>query len=104
MEKRSHPMNTVRRNKKSGHPGYVYHQRGHYYEYIGITHDSDNGKNIALEVNPEPGNTSQAYIKPQPERSPTSNFTEQLHGWTIADIDKPKVESVKKKPFRKNGK
>lgn len=103
---RSHPMRSIRRNRKSGHPAYVYHQRGHYYENIGITHDGKNG-NIPLDVNPEPGNTTTAYIKPFPEIHREEDLKEVLPDWKIAESDMPKIERVKQrlpKPSRKNGK
>lgn len=69
-----------------------------------LTHDSDDGKNIPLEKNPEPGNDSQAYIKPNPEESRKENFKETYSGWKFADEDKPKVKKVQKKPIIKTGK
>ncbi len=104
MGKDNHPMNAFARHKKSGHPNWIYEKHGNFYKHIGITHDSDDGKNIPLEKNPEPGNDSQAYIKPNPEESRKENFKETYSGWKFADEDKQKVKKVQKKPIVKTGK
>lgn len=104
MSKSKHPMDVFAKNKKSGHPGWIYEKRGNYYAHIDITHDDDNGRNIPLKVNPEPGNTSQAHIKPNPKMSRTSDFKERYPHWRFDEQDKKKVNAVKKKPFKKNGK
>ena len=100
--KRNHPLNTFRKNKKSGHPTYAYHQRGNFYEYISITHNKEG--NLPLNVNPEPGNKSKAYIKPNPERGRAEDLKEKLPNWEWDSTDITTVESVKKKPIKKKGK
>ena len=89
--------NEFRKHKPSGHPGYIFNEEGNYYDFIGITHSSDGGKNIPLEHNPEPGNDTQAYIKPQPESDQKSHFKNRLNGWKFNPEDALKVEEVKKK-------
>lgn len=101
MSKDDHPMDMFAKNKKSGHPNWIYEKRGNTYVHIGITHDADNGKNIPLNKNPEPDNDSQAYIKPYPEASRKENFKETYSGWKFSDEDKPKVKKVQKKPIKK---
>ena len=100
--KNTHPMNMFARNSKSGHPAYVYHKLGHNYFNIGITHDSADGQNILLNVNPEPGNTSEAYIKSNPEIGRDKNFNEKLPDWKFDATDLPKVEAVKQKSPKKH--
>lgn len=97
-----HPMNVFRKNKRSGHPAYVYHQNGNYYEYIGITHNPTG--NIPLNVNPEPGNDSKAYVKPQPEIVRRKNLVDPLPNWKFDESDKETIEKIKKKEPKKNGK
>lgn len=104
MSKSNHPMDVFARNKKSGHPGWIYEKRGNYYAHIDITHSNKSGKNIPLKDNPEPGNDSQAYIKPRPEKSRKEDFKEKYTNWHFSDRDMQTVKNVKKKPFKKNGK
>ena len=90
-----------RSNSKEGqgHPTYIYAQTGKKFIYIGITHAeiTDDMENIPLEKNPEPGNTSKAYIRPYPNETHKSSFGAKLKGWFFSDKDKKKVEEVKKK-------
>lgn len=82
-----------------GHPTYIYAQEGKEYKFIGITHSpiTDDMDNIPLEKNPEPKNNSQAYIRPKPQKAHRSGFGAKLKGWFFSDVDKEKVEAVKKK-------
>ncbi len=82
-----------------GHPVHVYAQKGKKFIYIGITHAeiTDGMENIPLEKNPEPGNNSKAYIRPNPEEAHRGSFGSKLKGWFFSDKDKKKVEEVKKK-------
>ena len=91
-------------DKKHGeHPTYIYAQEGKKLKFIGITHShiTDLMENIPLEKNPEPGNKSQAYIRPNPDEAHRSSFGLKLKGWFFSDKDKKKVEEVKKRPIKK---
>lgn len=81
-----------------GHPTHIYAQVGKEYRYIGMTHSpiTDEMDNIPLDKNPEPGNNSQAYIRPKPQKAHRSSFGAKLKGWFFSDSDKKKVEAVKK--------
>ncbi|MDE5546809.1 MAG: hypothetical protein K2M84_00575 [Anaeroplasmataceae bacterium] len=86
--------------KKFGeHPTYIYAQQGKKFKFIGITHSkfTEDMENIPLEKNPEPGNKSQAYLRPNPDEAHKSSFGTKLKGWFFSDKDKKKVEAVKKK-------
>ena len=94
--------NEFRRNNSrdtGGHPTYIYAQEGKKLKFIGITHSpiTDGMENIPLEKNPEPRNTSKAYIRPYPNEAHKSSFGTKLKGWFFSDKDKRKVEEVKKK-------
>lgn len=94
--------NEFRKHKPSGHPGYIYHEQGNYYEFIGITHSNNTGKNIELDKNPEPGNSSTAYLKPCPEIDRKNHFGKnRLEGWQFADEDAKKTEAIKRKKPKK---
>ncbi len=98
--------NEFRKNNSrdgQGHPAYIFAQKGKKFIYIGITHAeiTDKMDNIPLEKNPEPGNTSQACIKPNPEEEHRSSFGAKLNGWFFSDKDKKKVAEVKKRPVKK---
>ncbi len=94
--------NEFRKNnsrRTAGHPTYIYAQEGDDYKFIGITHSpiTDDMENIPLDKNPEPGNNSQAYIRPTPQKEHRSSFGAKLKGWFFSPSDKEKVEVVKKK-------
>ncbi len=91
-------------DKKFGaHPTYIYAQEGKRLKFIGITHAeiTEGVENIPLEKNPEPGNKTKVYIKPNPDEAHRSSFGAKLKGWFFFDRDKSKVEEVKKKVLRK---
>lgn len=93
-----------RRKGGSGHPEYIYKKVGNTYEFIGITHSSITRgvKNIKLDKNPNPIDKSEAFIKPNPQRSSTGEFHKKpLKGWRFTESDKTKVEQIKKKPIKK---
>ena len=94
--------NEFRKNnsrRTAGHPTYIYAQEGDEYKFIGITHSpiTDDIDNIPLEKNPEPGNKTKAYIRPNPAKAHKSSFGSKLKGWFSSDADKEKVDAVKKK-------
>ncbi len=94
--------NEFRKNnsrRTAGHPTYIYAQEGDEYKFIGITHSpiTDDIDNIPLEKNPEPGNKTKAYIRPNPAKAHKSSFGSKLKGWFFSDADKEKVDAVKKK-------
>ena len=94
--------NEFRKNNSKegqGHPTHIYAQKGDKYIFIEITHAeiTEGVKNIPLEKNPEPGNKSQAYIRPHSNEAHKSSFGAKLKGWFFSDNDKKKVERIKKK-------
>lgn len=97
---KNHPMDFFARNKKSGHPNWIFKKRGNYYVHICITHSDGDGKNIPLHKNPNPKDNSQAYIKPNPEESRT-NYKTMYPDWKFSEEDKQTIEQVKKKPPKK---
>lgn len=87
-------------DKKFGaHPTYIYAQEGKKLKFIGITHAeiTEGVENIPLEKNPEPGNKTKVYIKPNPDEARRSSFGAKLKGWFFSDKDKKKVDEVKRK-------
>ncbi|MDE6655559.1 MAG: hypothetical protein K2J85_01040 [Anaeroplasmataceae bacterium] len=87
-------------DKKHGeHPAYIYAQKGKKLIFIGITHSkiTEGMDNIPLEKNPEPGNKTPAYIRPNPDEAHRSSFGAKLKGWFFSNNDKKKVEEVKKR-------
>lgn len=88
-----------------GHPAYIYAKIGNEFKCIGITHDDINrsldgkGKtvNIRLEKNPDPKDTSPAYMHPIPDKVKTKHFGKPLQGWKLSQKDKAKADEIKKK-------
>ena len=97
-----------RNGKFTGHPQYVYDEKGNKYLIIGVTESPETSgvSNILLDKNPEPNNSKPAYIRPKPDSVEKGVRNTKLKGWKFADSDKPKVQSVidgkgKKKPRKK---
>lgn len=88
-----------------GHPTYIYEKIGKEYKYLGLTHSSitDNVKNIKLEKNPNPKDSTTSYIRPKSGQANRSEFGKRLSSWKFSDQDKKRVEKIierneKKKP------
>lgn len=80
----------------TGHPSYVYGEKGKNYKVIGITSASKTNDidNIPLLKNPEPKNTSPAYIRPKPIEVDKGIKNRRLKGWKFTDADKKKVQAI----------
>lgn len=95
----------------TGHPSYVYDEKGNVYKVLGITSASKTNEvlNIKLEKNPEPNNTDSAYIQPKSKDIPKGTKNKKLKGWKFSDKDKQTVQKIidnneeKKKPRKKSG-
>jgi hypothetical protein len=82
--------------KTTGHPTYVYGEKGKDYEIVQITHsEKTKGKdNIPLDNNPEPKSTKKAYLRPNSTTIRKGVKNEKLKGWKFSDSDKKKVQAV----------
>ena len=60
-------------------------QKGDNYIYIGLTHSpiSQGVKNIKLNVNPNPHDSKDSYVKPKPNKDKKSTFGKREKGWRI---------------------
>lgn len=96
-KKRFQPHFRKFRNAKlTGHPQYVYDEKGRKYKIIGITSSAKtNGvENIPLNKNPEPKNTKQAYLRPKPDVVDKGVENVRLKGWKFTGKDKEKVRLI----------
>lgn len=91
--------------KTTAHPQYVYDEDGRQYKVLGITSapETNGVPNVLLEHNPEPNNSSTAYVRPRPDKINKGIRNDKLKGWKFADNDKKKVHNIihkneKKKP------
>lgn len=90
----------------TGHPSYVYDEKGNVYKVLGVTSASKTNEvlNIKLERNPEPGNTDPAYVQPKAKEIPKGTKNKKLKGWKLSGKDKQTVQEIidknekKKKP------
>lgn len=82
--------------KFTGHPQYVYDEKGREYKVLGITSSPmTNGiLNVELECNPEPKNTITAYVKPKPDKVDKGVKNTRLKGWKFSENDKKKVRNI----------
>ena len=93
----------------TGHPSYVYDEKGNVYKVLGVTSASKTNEvlNIRLEQNPEPGNKKTAYIQPKSKEVPKGTKNKKLKGWKLSGNDKQIVQEIidkneeKKKPRKK---
>ena len=81
-----------------GHPVYIYDKKNDSYKFVGLTHSTVTRDtiNIKLDKNPNPKSDKSSYIRPKPDEKAATkkNFGKQLSGWSFAESDKPKVQSV----------
>ena len=89
-----------RKNKKGGHPAYIYAKKGNDYKFIGITHSKiTNGtQNIKLERNPNPKDKRTAYARNKTEMGKTNNFKAKEKDWKLSKVDKEKINKIKSQP------
>lgn len=93
----------VKNARFTGHPAYVYDEEGNKYKVLGITSapETHGIKNILLEVNPEPHNSKNAYVRSKPTQEVKGAFGEKLKGWKFSERDKKKVRKIIDKYDRK---
>ena len=92
--------NEFRKNKKSGHPAYIFAKIGNEFIYLGLTHaDVTQGvKNILLEHSPNPSDGRQTYVRPKGEHLKENKFSKQAYkNWSFTENDQKKVDKIKKR-------
>ena len=84
--------------KGGGHPAYIYRKEGDKYIYIGLTHSpiSQGVKNIKLNVNPNPDDLKDSYVKPNPDKDKKSTFGKREKGWKFDSSDEEIIKKIKK--------
>lgn len=85
-------------NRRRKHPAYVYKEvNGKYYSIL-ITHakQTRNKKNIELHQNPNPKDSSKAYLIKSVVSDKTSSYDKPKRGWFFNRNDKRKVKRIKK--------
>ncbi len=93
----------------TGHPQYVYGDDGKCYEVLGITSapETNGVLNVKLKANPEPNNSSPAYVRTKPAKVDKGVRNKKLKGWKLSNADKPVVNEIianaEKKPRKKAG-
>lgn len=53
-------------------------------------------KNIKLNVNPNPDDLKDSYVKPKPDKDKKSTFGRREKGWKFDSTDKEIIEKIKK--------
>ena len=86
-----------RKEKETGHPGYIYAKIGNKFKYIGITHSkiTEGMENIKLDKNPNPNDTKESYIRPYSQQKSVNKFKKVLIGWFLSKSDKDKIDKLK---------
>lgn len=91
----------VKYYKRSKHHHIIIRENKDTNVSVGITHSPKRGnhKNIPLEVNPNPSDSTQAYILDYPVKDRTELYEKSKRKLNIHESDYAKVEKVgKKKP------
>lgn len=72
-------------NRRTNHPAIVFEEFGNKYGYISITHSKiyRRRKNIPLPENPEKGNTTKAYILPNPRKDKKNHLLLKRSQWLL---------------------
>lgn len=81
------------------HPQYVYGKSKKKYKTVGLTESAfTDTNNIPLDTNPEPGNTTQAYFLPRPNRIPIKARSKRLDGWGFkTERDKKNAKKISRR-------
>lgn len=89
-------------NRRTNHPAIVFEEFGNKYGYISITHSKiyRRRKNIPLPENPEKGNTTKAYILPNPRKDKKKSFTPEKKPMIIGKKNIYWINKVKNKPYK----
>lgn len=76
MARKKQSRSEFRKHKRSGHPAYIYAKVGDEFTFLGITHAPiTNGmKNIQLDTNPDPSDSSSVYVKRTIESDKANRF------------------------------
>jgi len=84
--------------KVRGHPTYIYKKVGDKYYFIGITHSeiTHRTKNIKLNVNPNPNDVRESYMRPFSSEESIDLFGNKKKGWKLSKLDRKTVRSIKK--------
>lgn len=96
MARKKQSRSEFRKHKRSGHPAYIYAKVGDEFIFLGITHAPiTNGmKNIQLDTNPDPSDSSSVYVKRTIESDKANRFSDPYKGWKLSDSDKTKVNKI----------
>ena len=88
----------IRRNKRTRHPAIIFKKEGHNYWYHGLTHapETDGIKNIKLNKNPNPNDSTPAYFRPEPQKDNKDMFDEKYDCWKLSKSDKKRMEKYQK--------
>lgn len=92
--------NEFRKNKKSGHPAYIYAKVGNEFIYLGLTHSeiTQGVKNIQLEHSPNPKETETVFVRPKSEKLKENKFSKQQYkNWSFTKNDQKKIDKIKKR-------
>ena len=95
-----HKRNEFRKNKKSGHPAYIFEKVGNEFVFLGLTHSSITRgvKNIRLERSPNPDETKTVFIRPMSEKLRSNKFSKQPYkNWSFTKSDQKKIDKIKKR-------
>lgn len=86
-------------NNKRKHPSYVFREKDNKYYCIVITHSPrfKNKKNIKLYKNPEPNNSTDAYVVNKIYKDEILSYNKRiLSNWKFHNYDKRNIKRIKK--------
>lgn len=86
-------------NKKRKHPSYIFKEKDNKYHSILITHAKKTSKikNVKLYKNPEPNNSSVAYVVPKVYVDDINSYNKKTYqNWKFHKFDKRKIKNIKK--------
>jgi len=84
----------IRQNKSTGHPAVIYEIRGKQYKFLSLTHAAETGgiRNIKLNHNPNPNDSTNTYFRPNPQMIHKDNFGKRYANWSISPSDERKMK------------
>ncbi len=85
-----------RKNKKTGHPAYIYSLIGHDYKFLGMTHTPLKGVEYEIVQNPNPKDKQKMiYVLTTPELGNSGQFSKK-YSWKWSKSSKNKIKQFLK--------
>ncbi len=87
------------KDANKGHPAYIYDKDGDELQFLSLTHspEVEGVSTVPLNKNPNPQDSSDSFLLPEPLEAPPSKFGSRYKGWEFDPSDNGTVKGIIKK-------